>query len=224
MVNPFAVTDCALVVIATGEKAQNLRELYDRLNRMKDPGLMYFHFWDGLLRPDFVDPEYQNDFAAWAFRHLHDQHLAEKLSILNPGNFKTMDDLRHAMIRIIEDRMDEIDFDPRIDADQAFYFMRSQIVIFDTRTRIQRPEELGRLMPDLALGSIFYHFVDARRRTKSGRNDFTEWLRAWGDAYAELAQEFAQIDPYFKTLLEMREQLSTLCNRYLKVPVHDPNA
>jgi len=62
MIDPFAVKDCALIAIATGERAHNLRELRDRLETTR-PGCIYHHFWGGLLRPSFDDPEYQNDFA-----------------------------------------------------------------------------------------------------------------------------------------------------------------
>lgn len=214
MVEPFAVTDCALIVISTGEKAQNLREMHDRLIRMDHPGIMYFHFWDGLLRPDFIDPEFQNDFASWSFHQLHDRRLAERLSVLNPSSFDTMTDLRYRLIELIEDRMDEDDFDPRIDAEQPFFFMRSQIVVFHTQIRIQTPEELPAVIPKLSLGSIFYHFIDSRRRTESGKNDFSEWLKGYGGRYSELGMQIDRIDPFFKNLLEVREQLIDVFNNF----------
>ncbi len=215
MVEPFTITDCALSVMATGEKAYNLRDLHDRLQRIDDQEIMFYHFWDGLLRPDFIDPEYQNDFASWAFHDLHDPRLAERLSILNPGNFDTMRQLRERVIEIIEDRMDEGDFDPRIDAENPFFLMRSQIVIFDTRKQMKTPEELGRFIPQMSLGSIFYHFIDACRRTKSGYNDFSEWLWAWDDHHHILGDAIAAMDPYFKSLMEIREQLSALFTKYI---------
>jgi hypothetical protein len=61
------------------------------LNRMDNPDLMYFHFWAGLLRPHFLDPEYPNDFGAWAYHSLHDKILAERLSIINPADFASLD-------------------------------------------------------------------------------------------------------------------------------------
>lgn len=121
MNQPFAVLDCALIAIATGQKAHDLRELRDRLITMSDPGIMYYHFWDALLRPRFVDPEYQNDFAAWVWHDLHDRRLAERLSILNPADYRLMDDLRHKMIEVIEERMDEEDFMFYPDADHPFF-------------------------------------------------------------------------------------------------------
>ncbi|MFO8085868.1 MAG: DUF5752 family protein [Desulfobacterales bacterium] len=215
MPEPFSVTDCALIVIATGEKAYNLRDLHDRLLRMDDQAVMFFHFWDGLLRPDFMDPEFQNDFASWAYHDLHDLRLAEKLSILNPSKFSTMRQLRERVIEIIEDRMDEDDFDPRIDAENLFFFRRSQIVIFDTRKRIETPEDLGRFISHMSLGSVFYHFIDACRRTQSGHNDFTEWLWTWDEHHRRLADAIAAMDPYFKSLMEIREKLSGLFAKHL---------
>ncbi|MCJ8498997.1 DUF5752 family protein [Desulfatitalea alkaliphila] len=214
--NPFTVTDCSLIVMATGESARNLRELLDRIQRLDDYAIIYFHFWDGLLRPDFVDPEYQNDFASWAYHDLHDRRLAERLSVLNPGAFDTMEPLRERVIEIIEDRMDETGFDPRMDAENPFFFMRSQIILFDTRIALHQPVDLAQHMHQIPLGSIFYHFIDARRRTDSGRNDFTEWLWGWGDHYGPLAEEIATIDPYFKSLYELREQLADVVRTHEK--------
>ena len=213
---PFAVADCALIVMATGENASNLRELLDRLKRIDDPGVMYFHFWDGLLRPDFVDPEYQNDFASWSYHDLHDRRLAERLSVLNPGDFGTMQRLREQVIEIIEDRMDEAGFDPRMDAENPFFFMRSQIILFGTGFRMETPADLSASIGHLPLGSIFYHFIDARRRTESGQNDFSEWLWGLGDSYASLGDEIAAIDPYFKSLYELRQQLAEAVHRHEK--------
>jgi hypothetical protein len=85
--------------------------------------------------------------------------------------------------------------------------MRFQIVIFDTRQRIHSPEQLCKIIPILPLGSLFYHFIDSRRRTQSKRNDFSEWMVGLGGRYDELAAQIAAIDPYFNSLSELRHQL-----------------
>src|SRR6056297_938883 len=143
MTEPFNVIDCSLIPIATGEKAFNLREMRDRLQWLKDKEIMYYHFWDVLLRPHYVDPEYQNDFAAWAYHQLHDKRLAERLSIINPTLYRYMDDLRRKVIEVIEDRMDEEDFSFVFDVQHPFFFMRSQIIVMDTPMRVESPEELA---------------------------------------------------------------------------------
>jgi hypothetical protein len=213
---PFALTDCTLISIATGEMAHNLRELRDRLARMDDPAVTYFHFWGGLLRPHFVDPEYQNDFASWAYHDLHERRLAERLAIINPSEFDAIDDLRRKVIDVIEERMDEQDFEPHVDAEHPFFLMRFQIVIFDTRHRIQRPEQLADIIPTISLGSLFYHFIDSRRRTQSRCNDFSEWMRGWGEQYAKLAAQIAAVDPYFNSLTELRDHLHAILQSNLQ--------
>jgi hypothetical protein len=208
MGEPFAVTDCAMIAIATGEKAANLRELHDRLRRIDAPDIMYFHFWGGLLRPHFVDPEYQNDFAAWAYHSLHDRYLAERLSVINPSRFEQMADLRRQVIEVVEDRMDEPDFDPRTDGESPFFFLRGQIVVFDTGIRVDAPQQMAQRIGQMTPGSIFYHFIDARRRTASGNNDFSEWLASFGGGYAELACRICALDPYLTSLLELRAEIA----------------
>ena len=214
MIDPFAVKDCALIAIATGERAHNLRELRDRLQTTR-PGCIYYHFWGGLLRPSFDDPEYQNDFAVWAYHGLHDRFLAERLALVDPTDFDDLEDLRRELIEIIEERLDENDLVPWAAAHQQFQFIRSQIVVFDTGIRISQPKELKQQIPQLTVGSVFYHFVDARQRTSNKNDDFTEWLKGFGDGYDELLEQIAALDPYFKSLTELRSQLREIFEEYM---------
>jgi hypothetical protein len=204
---PFSIKDCALAEIATGKRAQNLRELRDCLIGI-DAGCIYYHFWGGLLRPRFVEPEYNNDFAAWASHALHDGPLAERLGVIDPTGFKDLDDLRRELIEVIEERLDESDWVPWAKRDQQFYFMRSQIVVFDTHQQIVDPRDLARVAPRLSLGSVFYHFIDARRRDPIGADDFRAWLADFDGQYKELCNRLAAIEPYFDSLAELRKHLA----------------
>lgn len=207
MIHPFAIKDCTLIAIATGEEAHNLRELSDRLQTIH-PGCIYYHFWGGMLHPGFDEPEYQNDFAAWAWRSLHDSRLAERLAILDPSHYPDTEDLRHALIDIIEDRLAESEWVPWARSGRHFKFIRSQIVVFDTGKRINHAKEILPHINGLSRGSVFYHFIDARRRTDSGRSDFVEWLQAGEDEHcAELIQRINAIDPYFTNLIDLRKEL-----------------
>lgn len=210
MGEPFIIKDCTLISIATGEEAQNLRELSDRLGTIH-PGCIYYHFWGGMLRPSFDEPEYQNDFAAWAWRSLHDPLLAERLAIIDPTHHKDIEDLRRELVDVIEERLAESEFIPWAKSGQRFKFIRSQVVVFDTGKRIIHPGELEGRIAGMSLGSIFYHFIDARRRTESGRSDFAEWLQTVvGDHYGELIKQINSIDPYFTTLTDLRRELATV--------------
>jgi hypothetical protein len=214
-IKPFAIKDCDLIAIATGRRAQNLKEMRDQLHSVH-PGCIYYHFWGGLLRPKFVDPEYNNDFAAWVSHGLHDPKLAERLAVIDPTDFSDIEGLRQELIEVIEQRLDENEFVRRARSDQQFHFVRSQIVVFDTHHEIKMPEALAKIIPRISVGSVFYHFIDARRRTPKGMDDFRAWLSASGKKYKKLCDRLAELDPYFVTLTELRHQLSLVFSSYFK--------
>ncbi len=213
MAESFTLKDCALIAIATGQQAQTLRELRDRLATTQ-LSCIYYHFWGGLLRPRFDDPEFQNDFAIWVRHSIHDKPLAERLALIDPTHFDDLEDLRRELIDVIEERLDESEVLPWTKASQRFYFVRSQIVVFDTGKRFHDPGDLKTLIPHLSAGSVFYHFIDARRRCSSGNDDFTQWLLGFADEYKALVDRIAIIDPYFTTLVDLREELACVFEKY----------
>lgn len=208
-VEPFRVNDCALIAIATGRKAQNLKELRDELSDIEVSSI-YYHFWGGLLRPGFEEREFNNDFAEWVRHTLHDHVLAERLAVIDPSEFPELEDMRPVLVETIEDRLDEREQLDWAAADRQFEFVRSQIVVFPTPTLVERPDQLAPAMLRMSPGSLFYHFIDARRRLSEGTDDFRAWLSAFGDAYAELCSRIADVDPYFTTLSELRRQVASL--------------
>jgi len=211
----FKIMDCALIAIATGEKAQNLRELRDQLKHIH-PGCLFYHFWGGLLNPHFDDPEFQNDFAVWAKYHLHDSKISEKLSLLDPNIFESTEDVRTELIEIIEERLSESEHVPWAKAGHEFHFIRSQIVIFDTGVSYKDPKDLLEAIPNMSLGSIFFHFIDSHRRTPDNKNDFSVWLSGFGKKYKALIAALDKIDPYFTTLNDLRHEIDMVFQKYFK--------
>jgi hypothetical protein len=210
----FAIKDCALIAIATGIRAQNLRELRDRLTSIPI-GSIYYHFWGGLMAPRLEEPEFNNDFAAWSRRDLHDHVVAERLAMIDPTAFSDMEELRQELIEVIEHRLDEAEMVPWAKTDHQFYFKRAKIVIFNTKKEITDPLKLPIILPTLSRGSIFYHFIDARRRSPKGVDDFSAWLMNFGERYAALREAIGAIDLFFTTLAEIRRKLSSLCTEHL---------
>lgn len=208
MIEPFAVKDCTLISIATGKRAQTLRELRDRLEDIHS-GCIYYHFWGGMLVPRFDDPEFQNDFASWAFHGLNDLRLAERLGIIDPTGFKDMEELRRELIEVIEERLDESEIVPWAKSDRQFYFVRSKILVMDTGTRIDDPQKLKELIPRMPASTIFYHFIDARRRTPDRRDDFSQWLSDLDERCRAVAKRILAIDPHFTTLTGLRTQIAS---------------
>ncbi|MDY7032559.1 MAG: DUF5752 family protein [Thermodesulfobacteriota bacterium] len=206
-IEPFWVKDCALIAIATGKKAQNLRELREYLRDI-DTNSIYYHFWGGLLRPRFDDPEYHNDFAIWVAHSLHHISLAERLAIIDPTNFETLEDLRSELINLIEDSLDETEFPKWAKRDDQFEYIRFQLVIFNTNISFGNPYEFSCLLPQVSLGSIFFHFIDSRHRNSNHIDDFRNWLLHFGEEYKNLINRIERIDPYFSSLAKLRHDLS----------------
>jgi len=214
----FAIKDCALAMIAEGRRAQTLRELRDALRDIH-PGCIYHHFWGTLLRPQFSDREFNNDFATWCHHGLHDSAIAERLAVIDPADFADLEGLRQELIEVIDERLDETEMVLFARADQQFHFARSVIVVFDTHKRLSQPRELVEAVPQMSVGSIFYHFIDARRRDPVSVDDFRAWLMGLGPEYEGLCESVAEVDPYFESLFVIRQRLTEVFTQHLGPPL-----
>ncbi|MBI5445027.1 MAG: hypothetical protein HY900_27925 [Deltaproteobacteria bacterium] len=209
-VGPFVVKDSALIALATGLRAENLKEFRDGLVRVPLASI-YYHFWGRLLRPGFDEPEYNNDFASWAYHGLHEKPLAERLSMIDPAGYEDLEALRQRVVEVVEELLDESGTVPWARADQQFYFVQSQTVVLDAGLVLSSPAELPAAVLGFSTGTIFYHVIDARRRTSDRVDDFTEWLREFGTTYARVVEGLKRLDPYFSSLVELRRIIAGIC-------------
>jgi len=124
-------------------------------------------------------------------RHnLHDDTLAEQLAVIDPTRYPDIDELRQELLDLVEERLDQSD--------------------------VERPRELASVLPHLSVSSIFYHFVDARRRMGGHTDDFRIWLAAFGDPYDTLCERLGNVDPYFASLGELRDQLAAVLTEFFR--------
>ncbi|MBN1545661.1 MAG: hypothetical protein JW902_03280 [Syntrophaceae bacterium] len=205
---PFQIKDCALLTQMSGlMPAFNLRELRDRIAYC-NPQIIYHHYCENVLAPTFDYPDFRNDFAVWVRTCLDDKVLAERLGIVNPYQYRSMEDLRQDTLDILDERLNELPLVHSVPPGYEFYFMEAITVVFDTGHVINGPEELGGAVAKMTNGSIYFHFLEARRRTQAGVDDFTWWLQdcegTW-DAYLDVLKS---IDFMFYSLAELRQQIS----------------
>ena len=213
-VAPFFVKDCTLAAIATGVKAQTLSEFREKLAAIHS-GSIFFHFWRRRLDSTFEVGTFYNDFSHWAHFCLHEDALAEQLELLNPADYNNIEALRTEMLDIIDNTLDNHEIGPWTKQEEQFHFIRSKIVVFSTFLQINRPSDLVKSIPLMSRSSIFYHFIDARRRTVESKDDFSTWLGGFKN-YEELLERLSQIDPYFISLADLQSKLTIEVSRFFE--------
>jgi hypothetical protein len=211
----FFIKNCSLAAIATGESAGSLLELRDKLMTV-DEGSIYYHFWGDRMNPQFVPSQQHNEFARWISHNLHDQILAEKLSIIDPTEFDNLEALRQEILETIDRRLDDYEIILWTKKENRFHFIHSTIIVFDSSVSILKPEDLAPTISRLPPSSIFYHFIDARARTPEKMDDFSLWLKIFGSEYDELIESIQSIDPYFLSLRELRDELTNKISQYFE--------
>jgi len=202
----FIIQDCSLLAKTSGLPAAiNLRELRDRI-ALCSQDVLYHHFCETLLVPSFDNPDYRNDFAAWALLQLGDRVLAEQLGIINPYIFPDLEKLREQVLEILDERLSEVIFVPSCHPGGEFFFTEAVTVVFDTGKRIASPKALPEAIGTMTNGSIYYHFFEARRREPVGVDDFSAWLGGFpGQEAWRLALQ--TVDFVFFSLPELRGEL-----------------
>jgi len=100
-IQAFTFFECAGLLQPTGERARDLSELLS-LIRTVEPGVIYHHTHQYYLKAAVEVPEYPNDFAVWAAEYLEERALAEKLAGLDLYAYRDVEEVRRALIGIIE--------------------------------------------------------------------------------------------------------------------------
>jgi len=83
-----------------------------------------------------------------------------------------------------------------------FFFMEATTVVFDTGMRISIPVNSRAPSGAMTGGSVYFHFLEARRRPPFGKDDFTVWLleNDDGEKNRPYIEALARIDFYFTPL------------------------
>jgi hypothetical protein len=204
---PFQVKDCGLLVRMSGlPPAINLRELRERIAACSE-NVLFHHFCETQLRPAFDHPDYRNDFAVWAKWYLSDRVLAERLGILDPFSMSSLEELRAVTLDIIDERLSEVAMIPSAAQGDEFFFLETTTVVFHTEEQVTHPRDLAKTIKGMTNGSVYYHFLEARRREPVGTDDFSAWLKEEEKKNAKYIRALESIDFYFHSLGNLKEDL-----------------
>ena len=211
---PFLFVGCVELRQTLDMHALDERELMHRVAEVPVDSV-FFHTFGYFLRHRPFTTAYGNDFARWAALEIGDRALAERLAVVDPFAFPTVEALREHLVTILQDHLRARGGDLRVEFDRAFHFQRSHLVEVELGLAATTLAEFRAGLAAADATAIYLHAVEARARGGRRAGDFAEWLRAALELPA-LAERFERIDPYLTTLERVRGRLLRLVDRALE--------
>lgn len=207
---PFQFYTEVRLIEMTGEKAKDLSELLAHL-RTVSGSVIYCHTFQTMLLHHFITTGFRNDFAMWVEDALGDDELAERLSSIDLIDYTTIRSYREKMIEIIEQHIKKHPAIGKRKARQGqeFNFCSSLSFVIPTNREAHNLEDFANHLRRCSHNSLFFHFIEARLRVEAMDNDFSVWLSE-SLGMDELAKKINNLDPYSRTLNELRERMLQL--------------
>ena len=215
-VAPFVFTGCVELRQTLNLRALDERELMDRLEDAPGAAVL-FHTYGYFLRHGPVTMAYGNDFAAWVATQVRDQVLAERLAVVNPFEFDSLETLREELVTVVNDHLVRLSSVPRIEFGEPFYFQQSEVVQVPLGPGVTGLAEFRNALADVDTSAVYFHMIEARARLGRPADDFSEWIRA-SLRLSALADRIARIDAYMTSLERVRARVLSLVDAELEQP------
>jgi len=197
----------------TGLRATTIVQL---LGLMKEvPGSSIYHHTHRFLQQhQYLSPEPPNDFAYWISEILGEDELGERLASIDTVQFSNIRSLREKIIQTVEEYLNsnplaKLKF--ARDGDE-FHFIRSVSFVLPTKYIVYDLREFLDTLRKITIDSIYFHIFEARLRLEKKTNDFSYWIET-SLGNAQLADKIARLDPYTRTLEDLRVALIQLIKR-----------
>ena len=212
--HPFQFIACIELRQALGRRALDERELMDRLEEVSAESIFY-HTHGYFLRHRPITTAYGNDFAAWVAVHVRDQALAERLAVVNPFEFRDIEELREELVSTIQDHLVHLAVVPQVQFGDPFYFQQSHIVEIELGTPVSTLSEFRATLAEADSSAIYMHMVEARARLGRRSSDFAEWIGS-SLGLTPLAEQIGRIDTYMTSLERVRARILSLVDAVLE--------
>jgi hypothetical protein len=205
---PFVFFACIELQEILGHRARDERELMEQLERVP-LGSVYYHTHSVFLRHYQITGAYPNDFANWVASQVRDQVLAERLAVVDPFGFDSLEALREELVTIIDRHIFTLHPVPRVVFGEPFFFVQSHVIEVPTGLEAWTLREFRRCLAEVHASALYLHGLDARIWRGDPRGDFATWIeRDLG--CAALAGEVVRINPYLGGLERVRTRMLQL--------------
>jgi hypothetical protein len=210
---PFVFIGCIELREILGRRARDERELMEGLEQVPS-GSVYYHTDTVFLRHPRITGAYPNDFANWVATQVRDHVLAERLAVVDPFQFPTLDELRDELISIIDQHVATLHPVPRVVFGDPFFFVQSHLIEVPTGLEARTLEEFARCLAQVDQSAIYLHTVHARVVRQMPGGDFAHWI-ANDLGLPGLGESLARINPYAGGLETLRRETLRLVQEAL---------
>ena len=145
-----------------------------------------------------------------------EDELGERLVSIDTTQFSSIASLREKIIKTIEDYLRGNPFAKLRFAREGeeFYFIKSISFLLSTEYAAYDLKGFVEIVKKITIDSIYFHIFEARLRFEKKTNDFSNWIEtSLGDK--ELADEISDLDPYTRTLEDLRATIISIVARRL---------
>jgi hypothetical protein len=210
---PFRFLGCIELREILGQRARDERELMELLEQVPS-GSVYYHTHSVFLRHYRVTGAYPNDFANWVASQVRDQVLGERLAVVDPFAFESLEALREELVSIIDRHIATLNPVPRVVFGEPFFFVQSHVIEIPTGLEAWTLEEFRRCLAEVDASAIYLHTLESRVWRGQPHGDFAGWVeRDLG--LPSLAGAIARINPYLGGLEQARAQMLQLLDAAL---------
>jgi hypothetical protein len=202
---PFIFDTELRLVMLMGLKAHSLLGLRRAMKMVPDSSV-FFHTHQAYLAHDFQRPSYCNDFSTWISQVIREEALAEKIAAIDLLAFTSIQDLRNAIVKVIDDYVTEESLSSyECKPNEAFHFCRSTSFVLPTGIVAHDVQDFFEKLKLISNASLYFHFFEARLKLGRRTNDLSHWLRARNRD--DLASAIDALNPYTRTLDEFKQDI-----------------
>ncbi|AEH22585.1 hypothetical protein TOPB45_0483 [Thermodesulfobacterium geofontis OPF15] len=200
MNNPFIFKSELWIPKYTGIKVYSINEFIKALKEV-DKFSIFYHMYINIFNYHNLPTFYTNSISYWFFKNGY-LLLAEKLSIIDPLDYFDLEELRIALINILEKNYDK---NWNRKEKYPFYFITAEREIIECGKIAHNLDEFIEGIKKSSINSLFYHLITSRIENKTIINDYSAWLYSIGEA--KKAEKINKLDPYTLTLYEIKEEI-----------------
>ena len=164
---PFVFYTERRLVVLTGRKAHNLKELFSHLQLVSGSCIFYHTHYLYLIH-HFERPRFYNEFANWVSHALQEERLAERLAAIDLLSITSIRELREKIISTVQQHLEAPGTVFRdCPIGDEFHFCEAQSFIMRTGIVANNVDEFFDEISRSSNSCLHFQFVEARLRLEA---------------------------------------------------------